>query len=400
MKYRTKMIQGTILAIVLLIFATVVYWINQPKEGAVATAASKAIFEKAHVSELLTENASPDTWTEGLRLGTQEVILVIDSGDYKDQELYTMNYLGAYGNIDLKVGTKIIVRLDVDETGSPYITSIVNYDRSTMLILLTLIFVGSLVIIGGKKGIAAIVGLAFTIFSIWFFLIPLLQRGFPAIPSAILLVAITTFVSLFALNGFSKKTWIAVVGCVGGVTIAGIIAYIAGFVTPINGFNMPEAEEMILRSADEGLRISGLLVSGVLIASLGAVMDVALTITSAIAELHDMNPKAKVKELFASGLNIGRDAMGTMANTLILAFAGASLNMLVLFRVFDYPYIQIFNSDLMSIEIIQGLAGSIGIVLTVPLVAVLSAVLYGAKHETQISHKSQKTQKSLKVSKG
>lgn len=396
MKYRTKMIQGTILAIVILIFATVVYWINQPLEGAVATAASKAIFEKAHVSELLTDNASPDTWTEGLRLGTQEAVLTIDSGDYKDQELYVMNYLGAYGNIDLKVGTKVIVRLDIEENGSPYITSIVNYDRSAILIGLAVMFVASLVIFGGKKGIAAITGLVFTVFSIWFFMIPLLQRGVPAIISAILLVAITTFVSLVVLNGFSKKTFIAVVGCVGGVTIAGIISYLAGMITPINGFNMPEAEELILRSADEGLRVSGLLVSGVLIASLGAVMDVALNIASAVAELHDMNPKASAKSLFKSGLNIGRDTMGTMANTLILAFAGASLNMLVLFRVFDYPYIQIFNSDLMSIEIIQGLVGSIGIVLTVPLVAVLSAVLYGAKHETQISHKSQK---SLKASK-
>ncbi len=383
MKHRTKLIQGSILAIGFVIFIAVVYWINQPEEGASATAASKVIFAKAHVSELVTDNASPDTWTEGLRLGTQEAVLTIDSGNHIDQDLYTMNYLGAYGNIDLKVGTRVIVRLDIDESGNPYITSIVNYDRSAMLIGLALIFVVSLIIIGGRKGVAAIVGLAFTIFSIWFFLIPLLKRGFPTIPSAILLVAITTLVSLVALNGFSKKTWIAVIGCIGGVTIAGIIASLAGIITPINGFNMPEAEEMILRSSDEGLRISGLLVSGVLIASLGAVMDVALTITSAIAELHDMNPKAKAKELFASGLNIGRDAMGTMANTLILAFAGASLNMLVLFRVFDYPYIQIFNSDLMAIEIIQGLAGSIGIVLTVPLVAVLSATLYGVKHKPQ-----------------
>ena len=104
------------------------------------------------------------------------------------------------------------------------------------------------------------------------------------------------------------------------------------------------------------------------------------SIASAINELHLMNPKAKTQELFKAGINIGKDAMGTMANTLILAFAGASLNMLVLFKVFDYPYIQIFNSDLMSIEIIQGLAGSIGIVMTVPLVAMLAAVLFSSKH--------------------
>lgn len=384
MKNRTKLYQWSGFTIAMILFLIIVYWVNQPLEGSSATAASKVMFERAHVTEILSDQASPDTWTEELRLGTQEAYIKLDSGDYKGQELYAINYLAAYGNIDLSVDQKIIVRLDLDETGMPYITSIVNYDRSFMIIGLALIFVISLVVIGGRKGVAAIIGLAFTILSIWFLLIPLIQRGFPAIPAAIIIVAITTCVSLILLNGFSKKSFIAIIGCVGGVTIAGIIAYIAGSITPINGFNMPEAEELILRSSDEGLRISGLLVSGVLIASLGAVMDVSLSITSAIYELHDMNPKAKAKELFKAGINIGKDAMGTMANTLILAFAGASLNMLVLFRVFNYPYIQIFNSDLMSIEIIQGLAGSIGIVLTVPLVAALSASMFGGK---QVDHK-------------
>lgn len=374
---KSKMLQTVVFALILLIFFAFVYWLNQPIDGDVPTAASQVKFAKAHVSELIVDNARADTWTEGLRLGSQEIVLTIDSGEYKNVELPAQNYLGAYGNVDLNEGTKIIVRLDVDENDEPYVLSIVNYDRSTMLISLAVIFIGLLVLLGGKKGISALLGLSFTIFSIWFFLIPLIKRGIPSIPASILLVAITTFVSLVALNGFSKKTFSAIIGCVGGVAIAGLIAYIAGRITPINGFNMSEAEELVLRSSDDGLLISGLLVSGILIASLGAVMDVALMITSAVSELHEMNPNAKRSELIKSGLNIGRDAMGTMANTLILAFAGASLNMLVLFRVFDYPYLQIFNSDMMTIEIIQGLAGSIGIVLTVPLVAALSASMYG-----------------------
>lgn len=383
MKNKVKLIQWGLFSLGLIGFLGVVLWLNKPIDGSTATAASKVMFAKAQVTEIISDQASPDAWTEGLRLGTQEAYFSLKSGPHKGEELYAINYLAAYGNVDLKEGLKVIVRLDVDEAGLPYITSIINYDRTFMLISLAVIFVLSMIIIGGKKGVAAILGLMFTMLSIWFLLIPLIRRGFPAIPAAIIIVAITTFVSLIILNGFSKKSYIAIIGCVGGVTIAGLIAYIAGSVTPINGFNMPEAEEMILRASDEGLRISGLLVSGVLIASLGAVMDVSLSITSAINELHEMNPKAKSKELFKSGINIGKDAMGTMANTLILAFAGAALNMLVLFRVFDYPYIQIFNSDLMSIEVIQGLAGSIGIVLTVPLVAGLSAYLFGHKKVTK-----------------
>ena len=358
-------------------FAAALLGLNRPMEGEAATAASKLVFARAHVTEIFTDNASPDAWTEGLRLGTQEVYVQLDSGENKGQVLPAVNYLNAYVNIDLKEGTGIIVRLDYDEKGNPYVASIANYNRSVVLIGLALIFAVLLVALGGKKGIAAVTGLIFTIICIWFFLIPLIERGYPVIPSTIALVAITASVSLLLLNGFSYKTLCAVAGCVGGVAIAGIAAGISGTLTPLSGFNMAEAEELVLRAGDSGLQIRGLLVSGILIASLGAIMDVAMTITSAVFELHDMNPRADKKKLFQSGLNIGRDAMGTMANTLILAFAGASLNMLVLFKVFDYPYIQIFNSDMMAIEIIQGLAGSIGIVMTVPLVSALSASVCG-----------------------
>jgi uncharacterized membrane protein len=246
-----------------------------------------------------------------------------------------------------------------------------------VLVGLLLLFAALLIGFGGKKGFASLLGLIFTVVSIWFFLIPLIQRGFPAIPASVLLVAVTTTVAMLLLNGFSQKTLCAILGCVGGVLVAGVIALIAGELTPITGFNMPESEEIVLRSGDSGLKISGLLVSGILISALGAVMDTSMSITSSVFELHAMNPSAPRKKLFQSGINIGRDAIGTMSNTLIFAFMGASLNTLILFRAFDYPYLQIFNSDMMAMEVIRGLCGSIGIVLTVPLVAALGAAMCG-----------------------
>lgn len=361
------------------IFVLLLFELNKPAAGETATSASQLVFVKAHVTRIVREDASPDTWTEGRRLGTQEVYVQLDSGAFQGKELPAVNYLNAYTNVDLKKGTPVIVRLDYDQQGNPYVASIPNYNRGMVLTGLALVFLGLLIALGGKKGVSAVISLLFTIICIWFFLIPLLERGVSAIPATVALVGVTTAVSLLLLNGFTSKTFCATVGCVGGVSMAGIAAAVTGVLTPLNGFNMAEAEELVLRAGDSGLKISGLLVSGVLISALGAVMDVAMTITSAVYELHDMNPEADRKKLFQSGIHIGRDAMGTMANTLILAFAGASLNLLILFRVFDYPYIQIFNSDMMAIEMIQGLAGSIGIVLTVPLVAGLSAFIYGKK---------------------
>ncbi len=359
----------------LVVFLLVLYKLNAPSDE-VATAASQFVFEKGHVLEVIQDNAEEDVWSEGLRLGTQELLIKIDSGDYKGQKFGAINYLTAYGNVDLDKGSRVIVRMDYDNSGKPYIASIANHNRGYIIAILVIIFFSLLILFGGKKGLAAAIGIIFTILTIWFLLIPLVIKGFPSIPAAIIVVSLTTVVSLYVLNGYSRKTLIASIGCISGVTAAGLLAYVIGLMAPINGFNMPEAEELVLRTFDTDFQIRGLLVSGILIASLGAVMDVALTITSAVAELHEMNPRANKQRLFKAGLNIGKDAMGTMANTLILAFAGASLNMLILFRVFDYPYIQIFNSDLMMIEIIQGLAGSIGIVLTVPLVAALGSVMY------------------------
>lgn len=373
---KNTILKFVLAALIVAAFASCLFALNMPK-GEVATAASKLVFVRAHVTRIVSDNAAPDTWTEGLRLGTQEIYVKLDGGKYKGLELQAANYLNAYANIDVKAGTKLIVRLDNDKQGNPYVASISGYDRSQVLIALTLVLVILLVVLGRRKGIAAVISIIFTIICIWFLLIPLIQRGVPPIPASILLVAVTTVVSMLLLNGFSSKTLCAAAGCIGGVAIAGVAAGLVGLLTPINGFNMPEAEELVLRTGDSMLKISGLLVSGILISALGAVMDISMSITSAVYELQEMNPEVDRKKLFISGLNIGRDTMGTMANTLILAFAGASLNMLILFRVFNYPYIQIFNSDMMTIEIIQGLAGSIGIVLTVPLVAGLGAAICG-----------------------
>lgn len=382
--------KAIVITVLLAGFIALLFVLNRPQEGAVPTAASLQQFARARVTQVHVDDAYPDTWTEGRRLGAQYVTVRLESGAHKGYELPAVNYLNAYSNVDLRAGTPIIVRLDYDDAGSLYVASISNYTRDGMMLGLLAVFAILMVAFGGRKGVASLLGLLFTVVCIWFFLIPLIRRGFPPIPAAILLVAITTAVSLLLLNGFSAKTLCAIMGCVSGVLVAGVTAAVAGAISPISGFNMPEAEDIVLRSGDQGVKISGLLVSGILISALGAVMDTSMSITSAVFEMHDMNPSVGRKKLFQSGINIGRDAMGTMSNTLILAFAGASLNTLLLFRVFDYPYLQLFNTDMMAIEVIQGLSGSIGIVLTVPLVAALSAAMCAAPKKALTTRKEVK----------
>ena len=363
---------SVVLLLVLVLWACMLQWTEPERE---ARAARKRLFAVAKVTDVLLDRAEPDSWTEGRRLGEQYLELEIISGAYKGEVFETANYLNAYLNVDAKVGTRVIVRLDLDDQGEPYVVSIPNYDRGIALGGMLLVFVALLVLIGGRKGVMALAGLAYTMACLWFILVPMLLRGAEPVGVTILIVALTTVASLFLLTGFSRKTLCAVLGCVGGVAVAGLLAAAVCWISPLNGFNMSEAEELVLRSFDSELHISGLFVSGILVASLGAVMDVAMSISSACWELRCRNHGLPRRELFRSAMNIGRDAMGTMTNTLILAFSGASVNMLLLFQVYDYPLLQIFNTDAMAMEVIRGLAGSMGIILTVPLVAALSAWL-------------------------
>ena len=361
--------------LVLALLAGTAVWLYRTDEDETASDTSRMVYASAEVTAVLADNAQEDYQNaEGRRVGDQELEIRILSGDHKDEIMTVTNYMSALFNVDVEQGDRIIVRIMTDEEGS-YYASVFNYDRGIVLGVFLLIFFALLAVLGGKKGVGALAGLLLTLGCIWFILIPCLIRGVPAVLVTIGVSAVAAAAGLIFLNGYSKKTLCAVCGCVGGVLAAGIAAAAAGTLSPMNGFNMQEAENLILYGADKGLKISGLLVCGVLISALGAVMDVALGIASSVWEMREQNPDASAGSLFRSGMQIGKDAMGTMANTLILAFAGSSLNMLILVQTYDIPFLQLINTDSIALEVVQSVAGSFGILLTVPLVAFISARL-------------------------
>lgn len=372
------------MVIVLAILAGIAMWINRANENETTPDSGRLVYAPAKVTAVLSDNAQEDFENaEGRRVGDQELEIQILSGDHKDEIMTVTNYMSALFNVDVQQGDRIIVRIMTDENGS-YYASVFNYDRGIVLGGFLLIFFILLGALGGKKGLGALAGLLLTLGCIWFILIPCLLRGVPAIPVTIAVSAVSAAAGLIFLNGYSKKTFCAVCGCVGGVLVSGIAAAVVGSLSPMNGFNMQEAENLILYGADQGLKVSGLLVCGVLISALGAVMDVALGIASSVWEMKEQNPDASVGSLFRSGMQIGKDAMGTMANTLILAFAGSSLNMLILVQTYNIPFLQLINTDSIALEVVQSVAGSIGILLTVPLVAFISAQLMAHSRKLRV----------------
>lgn len=379
-EFLIRAIPITVVAIALLILGI---WLHSMGADDAATKSSQLHFAKAKVTAVLEDNAIEDFENgEGRRVGTQELEILIRSGSHKDEILTTTNYLSALNNIDVEEGDRIIVRILTDEDGS-YYAAVYNYDRGFVLAFFLVAFVILLTALGGWKGVRALLGLVLTLVCVWFILIPAMIRGLPAVAMTVVIVGLTAAGALVLLNGFSRKTFAAVLGCFGGVLAAGLIASIVGWLTPLNGFNMDEAENLLIYGADKGLKISGLMVCGVLISAMGAVMDVALGIASAVSEVKMQNPSADEKSLRHSGMQVGRDAMGTMANTLILAFAGASLNMLILIQTYDVPFLQLINTDFFCLEIVQSVSGSFGILLTVPLVAWISSHLMSTEKPTR-----------------
>lgn len=332
------------------------------------------LFEKATVLDIVEENLSQDAVIPDLRVGVQQLQLKLESGPFKGQTFFVKNALSRLYNVEAEEGSKLIVRVILKE-GQIQGINVFNYNREALLYTLLALFLAVLVIFGRKHGLRSILSLTFTGSMIVFFMMPMLFKGYNAILLSLFSVSVITVVTLLLVSQWNQKTLAAMIGTVLGVLIAGLISYIAGELGHLSGITMNEAEELIYLAGDRGIQVKGLMFSAILIASLGAVMDVAMSIASAVFEFKTIDKKLGMKALWQSGMNVGRDVMGTMSDTLILAFVGGSLNVMVLIVAYQMPLRQIMNLDIIGTEIILSLAGSIGIVLTVPLTAMVSAVI-------------------------
>lgn len=336
-------------------------------------------FEKIRVLDVLENNIEKNEKYEGVYVGNQVLDIEVLTGEYAGDRMEITHYVSILNyNTVAEKGMKLYARvyktLNPDTKVYDVDVTIYSYNRMPVLIGLTILFIVLLVLIGGKRGFMSLLGLVFTLLSIVFVMIPLLLRGWQAIPTTILILTLTTAVCYYLLGGFQAKTYCAFLGTLGGVILAGILSAVAAGLCHVDGSFMEEAESLYLYS-DMYINVKGLFISGILIASVGAIMDVAVSISSSIDELYTVNRKLTSIQLFKSGMNIGKDAMGTMSNTLILAFSGSYINTMMYLYKIGQPMKSIFNDSNITMEIIRGIAGTIGIIATVPLVAAISSIL-------------------------
>ena len=324
------------------------------------------IFDKGLVIEVVEEGSEHDFIYK-----IQYVTLEIISGPYKGRIVEVENVLSDSYVMDISVekGQKVLLAIETYPDGHVeyYITSEV---RDTYIFGLIFVFALVLILVGRKQGFKTIITLMVTVFFIFMVELPLLLRGYHAVGVTVVVALFITIITVTIISGLSKKAYAAMIGTIIGVVIAGGISIFVSHQVKLTGLSSEEAV-MLMNVKGITFNFQHLLFSAILLGALGAVMDVAMSIASSIDALHKVNPSLSKRDLFKSGMGVGRDIMGTMSNTLILAYTGSMLPLLLLFTAHNDDLVRLINLDLIATEVIRSVAGSIGLVLTIPITAVI-----------------------------
>ncbi len=320
---------------------------------------------------------------EGYAQTKQNVDVKLLSGEFKGETIKLENILtgNPYYDIKLRKGTKVL--LHTEENNGEIIYSIEDIKRAGTLFWLTLIFCSMLIYVGRKKGLYSLVSIVLTVLLITHCLSPLVILGINPIIATAFVCILSTAATMYLVGGFNAKSTSAATGALLSLIFAGILSGITMLTANLTGFNGENST--FLYSAHPELDFIGLTISMMVLATLGAVMDVAMSISSTINEIYITDNSRTVKELFISGMNVGRDIIGTMANTLILVYLGGALPLVLLAKNIDM--IKFINLNQVVTEVASALIGSIAIVICVPFTALVASVLihtYAQKAEKEI----------------
>lgn len=308
----------------------------------------------------------------------QEVKVEILEGEYEGEE-YTTNYVLSYdieGKIlayELEKGNKVTVQISKDQNGEMEI-SVQDVQRDTYMYFMFFVFLASVVLVGGKQGVKAVIGLIITILAIWFILVKGIFSGANPIFMSILTSAVIIILTFLVIGGINKKIFTAAMGTLGGVIMAGIMAGIFSYLTKLSGA-CEDAIQLSINMKTVTFNFRDLIFAGIVVSALGACMDVGMSIASSLDEIKNKTKDISWKELFKSGMNIGKDVIGTMTNTLILAYVGGALKLILLFLACDMHLGEILNKEAIAEEVISAIAGSMGVVYTVPITAFIYSFL-------------------------
>lgn len=355
---------GIVLVVILLL-------VIMPQENAdfQSLVSSGISYQRGTVIQVLSQSLEESPLGSGM-LGSQDLAVRLRDGS----EIQVTNYLTDTHNILAEEGSKVIICVDAPDGVEPYYT-VYNYDRTSALALIFAVFILLMMLVGGKQGANAVLALAVSLLLIVHFTVPAIYRGGSPIAVGAITVFAATAVTLLLLHGATVRALLAA-----GVTLAGegaacVLFAISSALLHVGGFQTDQAEGLLVVAQNTGLDLKNLLFAATMIASLGAVMDVAVSLLSALWELKQQGTQDG-GQLFRSGMNIGKDMIGTMSNTLIFAFAGNALATMLSMTAYGVQASQLLNSNYIALEIAQGLCGTGGVILTVPIASAAAAALF------------------------
>lgn len=352
--------------------ASVVFAAGGDDSGDAPSAASQAQVEGSYERAIVESTSIQDqkTTSTGQQVQVYRVRFLSGAEDGKEQDIRSDVGSNPYG-LTPAVGDKVVVFVQPGQDASSNNYYLEGFDRRAALIWLVVLFVVMLVVLSGWQGFKVALSIGISIALIGYVLIPLFLRGYNPVPIAIILSGFFTLISTGLSTGWNRKSLVTAVGTVGGAMVAYAVSWLFADWAHLSGLSTEE--DRLFFDKNPLLNPRGLLFAGIIVASAGVVEDVAVSIASGVAEVRKANHRLSMRELFKAGMVIGNDHMAALANTLVYAYVGGSLSTLLLYTQFGGSWLKFINFDSVVDEVIRSLSGTIGLIFTVPITALLAA---------------------------
>lgn len=373
-----------ILAILVLLVTAVLAFMPSVSVSFQSLVSDTVSYIPGAVLEVVEEELTPSDLKGGPQLGEQTLTIELKDGS----QITLTNYLTNTHNILAREGMRVVVCVDAPENVEPYYT-LYQYDRSVGLGVVVAIFLLLMLLVGGEKGFYATLALAFSLVFLIKITVPVIYSGGSPILAGLAMVLVSTAVTVFLIYGLSPRGVLGIGVVLAGEFVACGLFLLFSMLLHLSGFKSSDAENLLVAAQNTGLNISTVLFAATIIASLGAVMDVAVSLLSALWEVRLADPDITGRGLWRAGLRMGRDMIGTMSNTLIFAFAGGSLTTLLVLMTYGTDPVQLLHSDYIALELAHGLCGTCAVILTVPLASLVSAAVYPKWRTPELSQVSQ-----------
>jgi uncharacterized membrane protein len=305
----------------------------------------------------------------------------VTSGDMKGQTIEAAQTLDYFTAVHLPVvepGDRILL-YSIPGGMAEHEWLMSDYQRFDQILILGAVFVLLVLLIGHWQGVNTLISLALTCLAVFYVFIPAVLAGESIYLWSIATCIYVTFMTLFIVNGVNAKSIGAILGCLAGIVVAAVLTLFFEESMTLTGLLDENSVLLYGLNPDAQFNLKAIIFAAIIIGSMGAIMDVSISIAAALEELKEKLPQITFGELFQSGMNISRDIMGTMANTLILAYIGSALAGVLLMVAYNSAMIDLFNREMIVVECLQALAGSIGILMALPFTALICALLYQSK---------------------